>query len=157
GFFVNTLALRARLAGEPPFGELVAQVRQTTLAAYAHQDLPFERLVEELEPERSLAYTPIFQVMFALHNPPMGRLELPGLVLTPVATHGAQTAKFDLNISLVERGGAIGGSWEHNVDLFDTATVERLACQLETLLAAAVAAPETPLPELPLLAEDERR
>ncbi len=157
GFFVNTLALRARLAGEPPFGALVAQVRQTTLAAYAHQDLPFERLVEELEPERSLAYTPIFQVMLALQNAPMGRLELPGLVLEPVATQGAQSAKFDLNISLMERGGAVVGSWEHNVDLFDTPTVERLARQLATLLAAAVAAPETPLPELPLLAEDERQ
>ncbi len=157
GFFVNTLALRGRLAGDPTFGELVAQVRRTTLAAYAHQDLPFERLVEELEPERSLAYTPIFQVMLALQNAPMGALELPGLTLEPVATQGARSAKFDLNVSLVERAGAIGGTWEYNVDLFAAATVERLARQLAMLLAAAVEAPETPLAELPLLSAAERR
>ncbi len=157
GFFVNTLALRARLGGEPSFAELVAQVRQTTLAAYAHQDLPFERLVEELEPERSLAYTPIFQAMLALQNAPMGALELPGLTLEPVATDGPRSAKFDLNVSLGERAGAIGGSWEYNADLFDAATIERLARQLAMLLTAAVAAPETPLADLPLLSAAERR
>src|SRR5262249_4097999 len=102
--------------------------------------------------------------MFALQNAPMGTLDLPGLELEPVATRGAQSAKFDLNISLAERGGAIGGgiggaiggSWEHNVDLFETATVERLARQLAALLAAAGAAPETPIPELPLLSDAER-
>jgi amino acid adenylation domain-containing protein len=157
GFFVNTLALRGRLAGDPTFGELVAQVRRTTLAAYAHQDLPFERLVEELEPERSLAYTPIFQVMLGLQNAPMGALELPGLTLEPVATQGARSAKFDLNVSLAEGGGSIGGTWEYNVDLFEAVTVERLARQLAMLLAAAVEAPETPLAELPLLSAAERR
>ncbi len=159
GFFVNTLALRARLDGEPGLSALAATVRETTLAAYGHQDLPFERLVEELQPERSLAYTPFFQVMFALQNTPMGRLELPGLSLEPLATGGARGAKFDLTVSLTESAGAgaISGTWEYNVDLFDEATVARMARQLEALCDAGLAAPEVPLAALPLLSDLERR
>ncbi|HVG07839.1 MAG TPA: amino acid adenylation domain-containing protein, partial [Thermoanaerobaculia bacterium] len=154
GFFVNTLVLRGDLTGTPTFRELLARVRETTLAAHAHQDLPFERLVEELAPERSLAHAPLFQVMLALQNAPVGNLEIGELRLHPLSRTGT-TAKFDLALSLEERGGALAGTAEHAADLFDPTTIRRLLAGFERLLAGALADPDRPVAELSLLSEAE--
>jgi amino acid adenylation domain-containing protein/non-ribosomal peptide synthase protein (TIGR01720 family) len=155
GFFVNTLVLRGDLSGEPSFRELLGRVREITLAAYAHQDVPFERLVQALTPQRTLAHTPLFQVMFALQNAPTGSLEIPGLALRPLGTAG-NTAKFDLTLTLEEHDGGLTGGVEYATDLFDGTTVDRLVAGFERLLAAALSAPELSVPELPLLAAAER-
>jgi len=163
GFFVNNLVLRLDAAGDPAFGELLRRVRETALAAYAHQDLPFDKLVEELAPERAPGRQPLFQGMFMLENVPPGRLELAGLVFEPVAADSG-AAKFDW-IFAVERDGAADagseGGWrlrvEYSAELFDRATVERWIDHLQRLLAAAVDAPETRLSRLPLLSASERR
>jgi amino acid adenylation domain-containing protein len=155
GFFVNTLPLRADLSGDPGFGELIERTRETALGAFARQDLPFERLVQELRPERSLAYAPLFQVMFSLHNVPMPALELPGLAFRPWETDPG-TAKFDLLLEMNEATG-LQGSLEHASDLFDRTTAERLAGHLRVLLEAAAENPDLPLSELPLLTPAERR
>ncbi|MEU5263750.1 amino acid adenylation domain-containing protein [Amycolatopsis sp. NPDC021455] len=160
GFFVNTLVLRVDTAGEPTFRELLARVRETDLGAFAHQDVPFERLVHELNPARSLARHPLFQVLFALQNAGDADLELPGLEVTgePVAV---RTAAFDLALSLHEldpgRPSGIGGGLAYRTDLFDRETVEGFAARLVRVLAAAIAAPDTPVGTLDLLAPGERR
>jgi phthiocerol/phenolphthiocerol synthesis type-I polyketide synthase E len=155
GFFVNTLALRIQGQGNPTFADLLAQVRQITLDAHAHQDFPFERLVEVLQPERSASYTPIFQVMFVLQNTPPEKLELPNLTLTALKPKN-NTAKFDLTLSLKETETGISGEWEYSSDLFEAATVHRMIGHLQTLLAGIVANPEYPVSKLPLLTESER-
>ncbi len=158
GFFVNTLALRADLRELPPSRELSARLRERALGAYAHQDLPFERLVEELQPERSLAHSPLFQVMFDVQqSTATGAFELPGLILDPVFSERRDSGKFDLALSL---GGAIGegglgGVWEYNPDLFDTATIRRLAGHFEALIAGLIARPDALLSELSLLNQAE--
>ena len=155
GFFVNTLVLRVDLGGNPSFRELLGRVRETTLGAYAHQDLPFEKLVEEMAPERSLSHAPLFQVLLALQNAPHVAAELPGLTLEGLADEGG-TAKFDLSFELFEDGGVLGGQIEYATDLFDGTTAARWAHHFERLLAQAVAAPEARLSELSLLSEVER-
>jgi amino acid adenylation domain-containing protein/non-ribosomal peptide synthase protein (TIGR01720 family) len=150
GFFANTLVLRTDLAGDPDLPELVARVREGLLGAYAHQHLPFERLVEELQPERSLSWTPLFQVAFALQNTPLGAVEVPGLRLDPLTLESG-TAKFDLTLLLSESGGGLAGVLEYNRDLFDGATVQRMVEHFLHLLAGAVAAPGLRLSDLPLL------
>ena len=126
GFFANTLVLRTNFADNPSFTELLAQVRQTTLKAYEHQDVPFEQVVEALQPERSLSHSPLFQVMFVLQNAPMGELELPGVTLSEL--HPESTiAKFDLYLSMTETDQGLVGSWEYNTDLFDGSNIERMA------------------------------
>ncbi|HVR99450.1 MAG TPA: amino acid adenylation domain-containing protein, partial [Thermoanaerobaculia bacterium] len=155
GFFVNTLVLRTELGDDPGFATLVSRVRETALGAYAHQDLPFEKLVEELSPRRDLSRTPLFEVMFSLQNVPVGSLELPGLTLGALPT-GSGTTKFDLNLSLSEDSEGIAGSLAYSADLFEAATAERLARHLRVLFEGAVAAPERRLRELPLLAGEER-
>src|ERR1041385_8805267 len=111
GFFVNTLVIRSQVSGELRFTELLKQVRDTALAAYAHQDVPFEKLVEELQPERSLSHEPLFQIMFILQNAPVGALELTGLQLSPVQEDiGGGTAKFDLTLEILETNGELAGS-----------------------------------------------
>ena len=107
GFFVNTLALRTDLSRDPTFRELLGRVRAVALAAYAHQDLPFERLVEEVQPQRTLSYGPVFQVVFALQNTPASAVELCGLSVSPLAIEDG-TAKFDLTLSLTQRADGIG-------------------------------------------------
>ena len=155
GFFVNTLALRVELGGDPSFRELVGRVRERALGAYAHQDLPFERLVETIAPRRDLATTPLFQVLFVLQNVPRERIELPGLALDRVET-AAPAAKFALTVDLAERDdGSISARFERNLDLFDAATVRRWAAELERLVTAAVADPSRRVLELPLLAPPE--
>ncbi len=161
GFFVNTLVLRNDLSGDPSFTELLSRVRETDLAAYAQQDLPFELLVERVNPTRSLARHPLFQVMLILHNAGRPELDLPGLRVRVEPAESA-VAKFDLSVSLTERyaedGTADGivGHLEYAVDLFDRSTVAGLAGRLGRLLAAAVADPGTPVGSLPVLDERER-
>ncbi|MEH2342111.1 MAG: amino acid adenylation domain-containing protein [Nostoc sp.] len=155
GFFVNTLALRTNLAGNPSFEELLKRVREVALGAYAHQDLPFELLVEQLQPQRDLSYTPLFQVMFVLQNAPMSALELPGLTLTPLESN-SDSAKFDLTLQMTETEEGLVGSLEYNTDLFEEKTIHRMAGHLQTLLEGVVANPQQHLSELPLLIDSER-
>ncbi|HVR96291.1 MAG TPA: amino acid adenylation domain-containing protein, partial [Thermoanaerobaculia bacterium] len=155
GFFINTLVLRTDLAGGPSFSALLERVRETTLGAYAHQDLPFEKLVGELRPERSLNRTPLFQVMLILQNTPQQALEVPGLVLRPLAAETG-VAKLDLMLSVEETAAGLAGFAQHNCDLFDAVTVERLLTHFRTLLEGACAAPDEPLADLSLLGEGER-
>ena len=155
GFFVNQLVLRGEVAGESSFRGLLARVREACLGAYAHQDVPFEKLVEELHPERDLGRSPLFQVKLVLQNAPVGELELPGLTLSEVGGAGA-TARFDLLLMLTETGQGLTGWWSYSTDLFDAETVERMSGHLVTLLAGAVEEPGWPVAELPLLTEAER-
>jgi amino acid adenylation domain-containing protein len=155
GFFINTLALRADLSGDPTFGDLLAQVRQVTLEAYAREDLPFERLVGELQTERSLAHSPIYQAVLVLLNTPSSTLELPGVSLEMIDTW-VEGTKWDLTISLEERADGLAGYWEYDSDLFDATTVARFAGQFRELLRTAVAEPERRLSQLPGLTEPER-
>jgi amino acid adenylation domain-containing protein len=154
GFFVNTLVLRVDLAGDPPVEELLRRVRRVALEAYAHQEVPFERVVEALQPERSLSHSPLFQVLFALQTAPVGELVLPGLSLSPMPLESV-TAKFDLSLMLSETEGGLVGVWEYSTDLFEAATIERLGAHFETLLEGIVADPQRRLSELPLLPETE--
>ncbi|WP_164003095.1 condensation domain-containing protein, partial [Pyxidicoccus caerfyrddinensis] len=155
GFFVNTLVLRTHLRGEPSFRELLQRVREVTLGAYLHQDVPFEKLVEELAPARDLSRSPLFQVMFVLQNAPMPELCLGEARLTPLPI--AQTvAKFELTLLLEETGEGLKGSLEYNTDLFDTATVARLVGHYQTLLEGIVARPEQAVSRLPMLTHAER-
>lgn len=158
GFFINTLALRTKLSGELSFRQLLRRVREVSLGASEHQDFPFEQLVEELQPERSLSYAPIFQVMFALQNVRGKGLELPGLKLVPVPTD-ALVAKFDLTLFVAESGGDIDATFEYNTDLFDRSTIERMTGHLERLLEGIVANPDQRILELPFLspAEEEQQ
>ena len=155
GFFVNTLVMRADLSESPSFLKLLGRVRERSLAAYAHQDLPFEKLVEALEPERNLTRSPLFQVLFVLQNAPQADVELPGLELSPAVLEG-QTAKFDLILSLTEAGDLLTGLLEYNSDLFESTTIRRWSHHFATLLQGAVAAPDCRLRELPLLGRAER-
>ncbi|MFP2910880.1 amino acid adenylation domain-containing protein, partial [Pyxidicoccus sp. 3LFB2] len=156
GFFVNTLVLRARLGGNPTFRQLLAQVREATLGAYAHQDIPFERLVEELKPERDLSRSPLFQVMFMLQNAPTPELRLSGLTLAPLDTE-VRTSKFDLSLGMTEVPQGLSVTVAYNRDLFERDTPSRMVGHLRVLLEAALRAPDTRLADLPLLGAAEQR
>jgi amino acid adenylation domain-containing protein len=155
GLFINPLAFRTSFSGDRDFRELVAQVRETTLEAYAHQDLPFEKLVEVLQPERDLSRPPLFQVMFVLQNAPIAELELSQLTLTPLPVHKG-TAGFELELSLTETRNGLEGWWEYKTDLFDVVTIERMAGHFEVLLEAIAENPDRLLSALPLLKPSER-
>lgn len=155
GFFVNTLVLRNDLSGQPSFRTLIERTRHTALDAYAHQDLPFERLVDELQPERDLSRNPIFQVMFALHNTPSQARKLPDLTITDLAAERI-SAQFDLVLDVWETADGLKCVLEFSTDLFDAATVARTAGHFATLLQAAVEAPDTPVARLPWLPNTER-
>ncbi|WP_164021359.1 non-ribosomal peptide synthetase, partial [Pyxidicoccus trucidator] len=156
GFFVNTLVLRARLEEKPSFRQLLSQVRDTTLGAYDHQDVPFERLVESLAPGRSLDRTPLFQVLFALQNAPIPELSSEGMTFSPFTLNNP-VAKFDLELNLSESPDGLVGSLIYNADLFLPATAERLSRLYVGFLETLLARPEEPFHRLPLLSEDERR
>jgi amino acid adenylation domain-containing protein len=157
GFFVNTLVVRAEMADDPAFRTLLGRTRERTLTGQTHQDVPFERLVEDLKPERNLARPPLFQVLFVFQNAPREALNLPGLTARPLAV-GTGTAKSELHLSLEERAGeGIAGELEYNRDLFDATTIDRLLGHFEALLAAAVADPGLRLSSLPVLSAPERR
>ena len=156
GCFVNTLALRTDLSDDPTFRQLVARVREVALGAYAHQELPFERLVEELQPERDTSQAPLFNVMFVLQNVPRSERRLRGLTMRHIELDKG-TAKFDLSLGLAEKAGGLRGVLSYSTDLFDRETIERLVGQYRELLTAVVADPERRLSALPLLSAAERR
>ncbi|MFD6243548.1 amino acid adenylation domain-containing protein, partial [Streptomyces roseolus] len=162
GFFVNTLVLRTDTSGNPTFGELVERARTCALDAYAHQDVPFERLVEALAPERSLARHPLFQVSLSLQHATDHTALLDGLEIAPLDT-GWRAAKFDLSLDLLEKRGpdgrpdGIAGTVEYSTDVFDAATVRGIGERLVRLLEAGTADPETRLLSVDLLSTDERR
>ncbi|AUX42318.1 NRPS protein [Sorangium cellulosum] len=155
GFFVNTLVMRADLSGNPSFREVVGRVRDRALAAYAHQDIPFEQVVEAVNVERDLGRHPLFQVMFILQNAPQGELSLQGLTLEGVGFETG-TAKFDLTLSMVEGDEGLEAGWEYSTDLFDAESVSRMARHFETLLTAVVAEPGVCISEVELRDEAER-
>jgi pristinamycin I synthase-3/4 len=158
GFFVNTLVLRTDLAGEPTFRQLLGREREVTLGAYAHQDVPFEKVLEALHPERDPSRTPLFQVLLVLQNFPARKFETGGLTLSPLEVEMSHAA-FDLSFMLdeVPEGiGGIGGYCEYSTDLFEEGTVRRLLAHLAVLAEAAAAEPDRPVAELPLLSAPER-
>ncbi|HLK61157.1 MAG TPA: condensation domain-containing protein, partial [Chthonomonadaceae bacterium] len=156
GFFLNTLVLRGDLSGDPNFREFLRRVRETALGAYAHQDLPFEKLVEELSPERSLSHSPLFQVLFIFQNAPRGTDDLDGLKVEALQSEGV-TAKFDLNLIIAPEGNGLRVSLEYNTDLFDGDRIERMLGHFQTLLQAIVADPDREISRLPLLTETEKQ
>ena len=156
GFFVNTVPLRLAVESVTSFRDLLRQARQTALGAYAHQELSFEQLVEELEPPRNLSHAPIFQVLLSLQHEPTAPPQFEGLTVRPQQTD-AGVAKYDLSLLLDEQAGGLSGVFEYNTDLFDGATIARMAGSLQTLLAAVTADPERPVGQLPLLNTDESR
>ncbi|HEX8474391.1 MAG TPA: amino acid adenylation domain-containing protein, partial [Pyrinomonadaceae bacterium] len=167
GMIINTVVMRTDLSGNITFRELLKRVRQVCLDAYAHQDMPFEKLVEELQPQRSLSYMPLFQVFFGFLDTPMRNMELPGLTLELMEAHN-NSAKFDLNVIFIlhaeQRIGItddpvsheITGLFEYNTDIFKDETITRLVRHYQTLLESVVANPEQPLADLELLPPDER-
>ena len=156
GLFVNTIALRTSLAGDPTFRELLARVRETSMGAYAHQDLPFEKLVQALEPERDLSRHPLFQTMLVLQNIPGRHQQLSGLAVSRFAG-GATTAKFDLLLSASELPEGLRLVFEYNTDLFEASTIERMMGHLCVLLDSVTRHPAMRLTGLPLLTPQERR
>ncbi len=156
GFFVNTLVLRTDLSGNPSFRDLLKRVREVAIGAYAHQDLPFEMLVDALHPDRDTSYSPLFQVMFALQTVATKIYHLPELILSSVEAHSG-TAKFDLTLAMAEDADGLSGTLEYNTDLWDAATIERMVGHFQTLLEGIAADPNRQISTLPLLAEAERR
>ncbi len=156
GCFVNTLVLRTDLSGNPRFREAVERVRTVALNAYAHQELPFARLVQALQPERSTSHHPLFQVMFILHNTPSPTRQLWGLDVQPV-TVDSGTSPFDMTLSMQETDLGLRGWIEYNTDVFEAATISRLQGHWQNLLAAIASHAEQPLATLPLLTEAEQR
>ncbi|PLY40170.1 hypothetical protein CSZ94_22390 [Janthinobacterium sp. ROICE36] len=154
GFFVNTLVLRSDLDGEPSFHALLAQSKRTLLDAYAHQQVPFEQIVERLRPERSLNHSPLFQVMLVLQNNEEGTLDLPGLALEPVAQPSV-VAKYELTLTISESGGGLQMGWSYNSDLFAPDTVIRMADNFGRLLEALVASPDRNVMAAPLIGRAE--
>ncbi|WP_445251739.1 MULTISPECIES: non-ribosomal peptide synthetase [unclassified Microcoleus] len=154
GFFVNSLVLRTDLSGNPTFRELLHRVKNVAMAAYAHQDLPFEKLVEEMHPDRELSRNPLFQVSFSLQNTPVAALELPGIAGEAI-DFDAGTAKLDLECHLWENAGSIQGQFVYSTDLFDSGTIARMAGHFQTLLEAIVANPKQHLSDLALLTAPE--
>jgi surfactin family lipopeptide synthetase A len=156
GFFANTLVLRSDLSGDPSFRDLLNRVRETALGAYAHQDIPFEKLVEEIQPERSLSHNPLFQVLFAFRNVPSHQLTLDGLELK-LLRGDRTTSKFELGLFVSEINDGLGLRWEYNCDLFDPETITRMSEHFALLLQSSLAEPDRPISKLPLLGESERR
>ena len=156
GCFVNTLVLRTDCSGNPPFIELLSRVRETALSAYAHQDIPFEKLVEELKPERSLSHSPLFQVMFVLQNAGPAELNLPGLTASELDFERVN-AKFDLSLAAIETDAELRLDIEYSTDLFTQASIDRLIEHYETLLRGIIAAPTAKLAQLPLMTEAQRK
>ena len=156
GFFVNTLVLRTDLSGNPTFRELIVRARESLLGAHDHQDLPFEKLVEELQPARNLGHSPLFQVMFAFQNSPGRKMTLPGLSVNRMKVHNG-TAKYDLVLFMAESPEGLSATAEYNTDLFEEATIKRMLGHLQVLLRGIIENPDKHLSELPLLTEEEKQ
>ncbi|HYO55831.1 non-ribosomal peptide synthetase [Archangium sp.] len=155
GFFLNTLVLRTDLSGAPTFRELLARVRQTALAAYDHQDVPFELLVQTLQPEREANRIPLFQVLFILQNASSNSFSFSGLTITPRV--GATKTQLDLTLIMVETPRGLEGAWEYSTELYDEETLSRLTGHFQRLLEGIVENPELRISELPLLPTEERQ
>lgn len=155
GFFINTLVMRGDLSGNPTLLEFLARIREVTLGAFAHQDLPFEMLMEETHDQRDMSHTPFFQEMFVLNNAPIQSLELPGLKLTPVEIDNC-TAKFDLVLSMMEEKDGLYGKMEFNTDLFRPSTIERMILHLQHLVEDIVENPRQHLDDLQMMSKSER-
>ncbi|HET9358753.1 MAG TPA: amino acid adenylation domain-containing protein [Vicinamibacterales bacterium] len=155
GFFINLLVLRTDLGGNPSFRQLLKRVREKALEAYAHQDLPFDRLVEELQPERHLSDTPLFQVLFVLQNTPTSDLRLGGLLVQPVPLPST-TSKFDLAVFVSEGDAGISVTWQFKTDLFERSTITRIAQHFERVLESVVDDPEQPIGRLRLVEEKKK-
>ncbi len=155
GFFVNTLVMRTNLSGDPTFRNLLQKVRETALGAYAHQDIPFEQLVEAIQPERDLSHTPLFQVMFVLQNLPGQKVELPGMEISALDVENG-ISQFDLTLTLVENDGALRGTFEYNSDMFDESTIQRMSVHFQNLLKGIAANPQKHISEFPLLSDVEQ-
>jgi amino acid adenylation domain-containing protein len=156
GFFVNQLVLRVEMRARESFRELMKRVREVCLEAYAHQDLPFEKLVEELQPERELSRSPLFQVKLTLHNAPRAELELEGLRVLSMGGGEAEAAKFDLTVAMTEDGNNLAGAVEYSRELFEEETIERLMNQYANVLRGIVEESERAICEVSLLSEAER-
>jgi len=155
GFFVNTLALRVSVVGCSSFRKLLTRVRDVAVGAYVHQDLPFEMLVKELDPDRYLSHSPLFQVMFVLQNVPAAALELPGLTLSPLRM-ATNASRFDLSLLMSKGQDAVYAAWEYDRDLFDPASIQRIASHFANLLTEALAEPDFELGALSLLSDAGR-
>ncbi|MEL6160846.1 MAG: amino acid adenylation domain-containing protein [Cyanobacteria bacterium J06554_11] len=158
GFFVNTLTLRSDLSGNPSFQTLLARVKETTLGAYAHQNIPFEELVATLKPERTFGHSPWFQVMFVFQNQPLRDIELPGLTISPFKRkHKQGNVMFDITLFMKETSAGLTGKLVYKTALFEPETIRRMAGHLETLLGAVVVDPQQPIAKLPLLTQPEQQ
>jgi amino acid adenylation domain-containing protein len=155
GYFINTLVMRTDLGGNPGFTELLGRVRRTALDAYGHQELPFDRLVSALGPKPDLSRNPLYQVAFVLQNTPESPIDLAGLQARRIDLQRS-TSIFDLMLTMSEAEGGLRGKFEYASDLFDAATITRLAGHFQVLLAGIVADPAQPIATLPLLGQDER-
>lgn len=155
GFFVNTLVLRTRLDRKQSFSSLLQSVKQTALDAFAHQDVPFEQVVDAVHPQRSLSHSPLFQIMFALQNQAMVALEMEDLSLTPLPAE-VPVAKFDLTLDMRTNDEGLIGVWEYNTDLFNASTIQTMAQHFNRLLEALLADPEQPIGAVSFLTESER-
>ncbi|MFD5083006.1 amino acid adenylation domain-containing protein [Kitasatospora sp. NPDC058406] len=156
GYFANTLALRTDLSGAPTFRELLRRVRPVCLGAFAHQELPFERLVEELHPQRDLSRSPVFQVSFVFQNIAMPSFDAAGLRLEPLEVDST-AARFDLELQVFDRPEGLSGRFDYNSDLFDAATVDQLSGHLRLLVENLLADPDLPVGQVPMLAAEEER
>jgi amino acid adenylation domain-containing protein len=155
GYFANTLVLRTRLDGDPSFSDVVARVREATLSAFEHQEMPYEKLALELQRERAFGRAGLFQVMFTLQDAERRQMRLPGLAFEPFGT-GRGSTKFDLSLIMHEREEGLLASFEYRTDLFDEATIDRMLGRLEVLLQAIVRAPSMPISKLPIVPDQER-
>jgi hypothetical protein len=155
GFFVNTLAIRTDLSGNPTFRQLLRRVKEVMLGAYTHQDVPFEKVVEELQPERSMNQHPIFQILMTLQNAPVGGLELSGLKLQTMKAK-TNISKFDMTVNMADIGEGLRIGCEYNSDLFAPDTIKRMMEHFVNLLGSAVARPDALLNEIEFLSEAER-
>ncbi len=157
GFFANNLVLRHQFTEGMTFAELLTQVRQTTLDGYENQELPFGKMVDELQPERDLSRNPLFQVMFSLQNAPLPSIELPNLNLTPVVNFNTNTARFDLEVNFWEEQAGLKGDWLYSTDLFDASTIDRMMAHFQMLLTGIVTNPQQQVSKLPLITLSEDR
>lgn len=156
GFFMNTLVVRTEAEPDMQFAELLTRVRNETLAIRQHEDLPFERLVEELKPERDMSITPVFQVMFVWQEHAERRIDIPGLSIEPAAIVGHDTAKFDLSLFVADKGGHFAAGFEYATDLFAESTINNMLRHFDTLLKGIINQPNSTLADLPLLNDAER-
>jgi non-ribosomal peptide synthetase component F len=156
GVFINMLALRTDLSGNPTFRELIGRVREVTLEAYSHQEIPFEKVVEELQPGRVLTQSPLFQVAFGLQHAPVQTFKLPRLKMSPLA-FDADISRYDLTLWMFEGEDKLTASWTYSTDLFEAETIARMHRQFETLLCGVVKNPEVRMSVVELLSEEEKK